>query len=57
VRDSINKAYEAGGRPLIDVLDAQRNYRETYRLFIESRANLGRAEARYHALLGRKVTP
>ena len=57
VRDSLNKAYEAGGRPLIDVLDAQRNYRETYRLFIESRANLGRAGVRFNATLGRKVTP
>jgi outer membrane protein, heavy metal efflux system len=57
VRDSLNKAYEAGGRPLIDVLDAQRNYRETYRLFIESRANLGRAGVRFNAILGKKVTP
>jgi cobalt-zinc-cadmium efflux system outer membrane protein len=57
VRDSLNKAYEAGGRPLIDVLDAQRNYRETYRLFIESRANLGRAGVRYNAVLGKRVTP
>ncbi|HMO35362.1 MAG TPA: TolC family protein, partial [Gemmatales bacterium] len=57
VRDSLNKAYEAGGRPLIDVLDAQRNYRETYRLFIESRANLGRAIVKFNAVLGKKVTP
>lgn len=57
VRDSLNKAYEAGGRPLIDVLDAQRNYRETYRLFIESRANLGRAGVRFNAVLGKKVAP
>ncbi|MFQ3593338.1 MAG: TolC family protein [Gemmataceae bacterium] len=56
VRDSLNKAYEAGGRPLIDVLDAQRNYRETYRLFIESRANLGRAAVRFNAVVGKKVT-
>jgi cobalt-zinc-cadmium efflux system outer membrane protein len=57
VRDSLNKAYEAGGRPLIDVLDAQRNYRETYRLFIESRANLGRAAARFNAVLGKRALP
>jgi len=57
VRDSLNKAYEAGGRPLIDVLDAQRNYRETYQLFIESRANLGRAIVRFNAILGKKVNP
>lgn len=57
VRDSLNKAYEVGGRPLIDVLDAQRNYRETYRLYIENRANLGRAGVRLNAALGKKVTP
>jgi cobalt-zinc-cadmium efflux system outer membrane protein len=57
VRDSLNKAYAAGGRPLIDVLDAQRDYRETYRLFIENRANLGRAGVRFNAVLGKKVTP
>lgn len=57
VRDSLNRAYEAGGRPLIDVLDAQRNYRETYRLFIESRAKVGRAAVRYNAVLGQQVTP
>jgi cobalt-zinc-cadmium efflux system outer membrane protein len=56
VRDSINTAYEAGGRPLIDVLDAQRNYRETYRIYITSRAGYGRAVVRYNATLGRQVT-
>ncbi len=57
VRDSLNKAYSEGGRPLIDVLDAQRNYRETYRIFIESRANFGRASAKFNATLGKRVTP
>lgn len=57
VLESLNKAYEAGGRPLIDVLDAQRNFRETYRLYIESRANLARATARFNATLGRRVAP
>lgn len=55
VRDSINSAYEAGGRPLIDALDAQRNYRETYRLFITSRANYHRAAVKYSATLGRQM--
>lgn len=57
VRDSINKAYEAGGRPLIDVLDAQRNYRETYRLYITGRAGYGRAVVRFNATLGKKAAP
>lgn len=57
VRDATNKAYEAGGRPLIDVLDAQRNYRETYRLFITSRAGYGRATVKYDATLGIQIAP
>ncbi len=57
VRDSINAAYEAGGQPLIDVLDAQRNYRETYRQFITTRANYHRAAIQYSATLGRQITP
>jgi cobalt-zinc-cadmium efflux system outer membrane protein len=57
VRDTINRSYAAGIRPLLDVLDAQRNYRETYRLYITSRAELGRAVMNYSATLGKKVTP
>ena len=57
VRDSIVKAYEAGGRPLLDVLDAQRNYHETYRLFIRSQANLARASARFNAVVNRRLLP
>ncbi|WP_020473820.1 TolC family protein [Zavarzinella formosa] len=57
VRDAINTAYEAGGRPLIDVLDAQRNYRETYRLFINSRAGYGRALVKYYSTIGKKISP
>ncbi len=57
VRDSIAQAYAAGGRPLIDVLDAQRNYRETYRLYINSRAAYGRAAVKFNATLGKQVTP
>jgi cobalt-zinc-cadmium efflux system outer membrane protein len=57
VRDSITKAYEAGGRPLIDVLDAERNYRETYRLYITSRANYWRALYKLNAAMGKQVQP
>ena len=57
VRDSINEAYNAGGRPLLDALDAQRNYRETYRLFITSRASYLRAAIQYSATLGQQMTP
>jgi len=56
VRNSINQAYEVGGRPLIDVLDAQRNYRETYRIYISSRANYWRELCKYNSALGKQAT-
>jgi cobalt-zinc-cadmium efflux system outer membrane protein len=58
VRDSITRAYEeAKGRPLIDVLDAQRSYRDTYRAYINSRASYWRALYRFDAAIGKQVTP
>lgn len=54
VRDSITKAYEVGGRSLLEVLDAQRNYRETYRLYISSRANYWRSAYRFSSAIGRQ---
>jgi cobalt-zinc-cadmium efflux system outer membrane protein len=56
VRDSIAKAYDVGGRPLIDVLDAERSYRETYRLYISSRADYWRAVYKYNSAIGKQVT-
>ena len=41
VRDKIRMAYELGGRPLIEVLDAERAYRDTYRLYITGRSAIG----------------
>lgn len=57
VRDSILQAYEAGGRPLIDVLDSQRNFRETYGNYIASRADYLRAIQRFNATLNRQFIP
>ncbi len=57
VRDSITKAYDAGGRPLTDVLDSQRSYRETYRLYISSRASYWRAVYKYNSVIGKQVAP
>ena len=56
VRDSIGNAYEVGGRPLIDVLDAQRDYRETYRIYISSRADYWRSLYKYNSVIGKQVT-
>jgi len=55
VRSALNQAYALGGRPLIDVLDAQRNFRDTYRIYIQSRAEYGRAIMRFNAVLGRNA--
>lgn len=52
VRDRIMEAYRAGGAPLIDVLNAESSYRETYRLYISSRADYGRALYLYNSALG-----
>jgi cobalt-zinc-cadmium efflux system outer membrane protein len=57
VRDGMRKAHELGGRTLLEVLEAQRGYRETYQSFIVSRAECARAQANYEAVLGQKVTP
>ncbi len=57
VRDSFRKAYESGGRPLLEMLDAQRSYHETYRAYVSTRAEYWRAVARYEAALGKKVSP
>ena len=46
------EAYRAGGSPLIDVLNAETSYRETYRLYITSRADYGRAFYLYNSALG-----
>jgi cobalt-zinc-cadmium efflux system outer membrane protein len=52
VRDSMVDAYKVGGRALIDVLDAERSYRETYRLYISSRADYWRAMYLYNSVIG-----
>ena len=55
VRDSIVEAYKSGGRPLIEVLDAQRNFREIYGLYITSRAEYWRTLYRYYSVIGRQA--
>ncbi|MCL2669337.1 MAG: hypothetical protein FWE89_01510, partial [Syntrophaceae bacterium] len=52
VRDAMFTAYKAGGRRLIEVLDAERNYREMYSLFITKRADYWRALYIYNSAVG-----
>lgn len=55
VRDKIRAAYELGGKPLIEVLDAQRAYRETYRLHIASRSGYWHTLHALNAAVGKQV--
>lgn len=55
VRDKIRAAYELGGKTLIEVLDAQRTYRETYRLHIAGRSNYWHSLHGLNAVLGKQV--
>ena len=52
VRDIMIEGFKAGGRPLIDALDADRGYRETVRLFITNRADYWRAFYIYNSVVG-----
>jgi cobalt-zinc-cadmium efflux system outer membrane protein len=54
VLDRINQAANFGGRPINEILDAQRAFRETYRLYITNRANYWRALYRLNAAVGRQ---
>jgi cobalt-zinc-cadmium efflux system outer membrane protein len=55
VRDKIRAAYELGGKPLIDVLDSQRAYRETFRLHIASRSSYWHSLYALNAAVGKQV--
>ena len=52
VRDMMIAAFMTGGVPLIDVLDAERSYQETVRMFITSRADYWRALYIYNSVVG-----
>ncbi|MBX3025128.1 TolC family protein [bacterium] len=54
-RDKIETAYRVGGRPLIDVLDAQRAFRDTQRLDVEDRAQYWQSLHRLNAAVGKEV--
>jgi cobalt-zinc-cadmium efflux system outer membrane protein len=55
VRDAIKIAYELGGRSLLEVLDAQRAYRETYQLHIASRSSYWHALYQLNAAIGKQT--
>ncbi len=54
---SITESFDAGGSTLLDVLDAQRTYRDTHRLYITSRANYWRSAYKFKSAIGQWGTP
>ncbi|MDB5385292.1 MAG: hypothetical protein JWM11_938 [Planctomycetaceae bacterium] len=55
VRAKIAAAYAAGGRPLIEVLDTERAFRDTMRLLINGRANYWKSLNQLNAVAGTNV--
>ena len=55
VRDRVAKAFEAGDRPLSEVLDTQRAYRETARLLITGRSNYWKALNRINSSVAERL--
>jgi cobalt-zinc-cadmium efflux system outer membrane protein len=54
---SVRDAYEkvlGGGHTLLEFLDAERSYRDTYRTYINNRANYWRSLYRYSSAIGKK---
>lgn len=55
VRDKITQAYELGGKTLIEVLDAQRAYLETYRVHISGRSSYWHSLYQLNAAMGKEI--
>jgi cobalt-zinc-cadmium efflux system outer membrane protein len=57
VRDAMEKAFQAGGRTLLEVLDAERSYHDTYRTYITNRATYWRSVYKFSSAIGKQVMP
>lgn len=55
VRAGMTEAYRVGGKTYLETLDAQRAYRDTYRLFITSQSNYWHSLNRVNAAIGKQV--
>ncbi len=55
VRDKITQANELGGKTLIEVLDAQRTYLETYRVHISGRSSYWHSLYQLNAAMGKEI--
>jgi cobalt-zinc-cadmium efflux system outer membrane protein len=55
VRDKTEAAYKVGGKTLLEVLDAQRSYRDTYRTYIMGRSTYWHSLHQLNATVGKQV--
>lgn len=55
VRDKVAAAFDAGGQPLIEVLDTERQFRDTSRLLINGRANYWKSLYQLNSVAGTTV--
>jgi len=55
VRDRTEAAYRVGGKTLLDLLDAERAYRDTYRTYIMGQSGYWHALYRLNAAMGKEV--
>jgi cobalt-zinc-cadmium efflux system outer membrane protein len=55
VRDRIEEAYKAGGKTLLELLDAERAYRDAYRTYIMGQSNYWHSLHRLNAAIGKRV--
>ena len=55
VRDRTEAAFRLGGKTLLEVIDAERAYRDTYRTYITSQSGYWHALYRLNASVGQQV--
>jgi outer membrane protein, heavy metal efflux system len=57
VRNRMEEAYRLGGRTLFELLDAERTFRDTYRLQINAEVGYWRAIHQLNAVVGQQIVP
>jgi cobalt-zinc-cadmium efflux system outer membrane protein len=57
VRNRMEESYQIGGRSLFELLDAERTYRDTFRLQINAEVSYWRAIHQLNAVVGQQIVP
>jgi outer membrane protein, heavy metal efflux system len=57
VRNRMEESYRLGGRTLFELLDAERTYRDTYRLQINAEVGYWKAIHQLNAVVGQQIVP